>query len=451
MPLQLAQHPMNSNDIQTVAVLGAGTMGAQIAFTCAGKGYAVALMDKAPVALETARARHNEWASREIPDAAQRAAVLARIRSYPSLEKAVSGADLVIECLPEDLELKRRVFGQLDDLCAPEVVLATNSSSLRVSRIETDVKRRERVCNLHFTQRPSTVIEIMGGSVTPAATLEVVRRFATSLGLRPFVLQRESTGFLYNRIWRAIKKEVLREVAEGVASPEDIDRIIVLLWGWEKGPFAWMDQVGLDVVRDIERVYFEESGDPKDKPPAFLDEMIARGEQGVKTGKGFYTYPQPAFEDPSWLTGKPGAPSRKRGPFIGTWRLVSFEAKAEGRATFPFGEDATGMLTYSSEGRMSVILSRATRARFETADSKAGTMDERAAAFDSCFAYGGTFEVGEGKVIHRIEQCTHPNWVGTDQVRFYHFEGGRLILETPPMPMEGRQTVSRLVWERASS
>jgi 3-hydroxybutyryl-CoA dehydrogenase len=165
------------------------------------------------------------------------------------------------------------------------------------------VKHRDRVCNLHFFQRPAPVIEIMSGSATSPAVIERVRQFAASLGLLPFVLRRESTGFLYNRIWRALKKEVLREVAEGVASPEDIDRIVVLQWRWEKGPFAWMDAVGLDVVRDIEQVYFEESGDPKDKPPAFLHEMIARGELGVETGKGSYTYPNPAFEDPAWLTG----------------------------------------------------------------------------------------------------------------------------------------------------
>jgi 3-hydroxybutyryl-CoA dehydrogenase len=296
---------MNSNkNIQTVLVLGAGTMGAQIGFTCALGGYAVRLVDKLPAALVAARTKHHQWAQNEISDLTRQESVLARISFHDSLEQAVADTDLVIESLPEDLELKRRVFAQLDALCPPEVILATNSSSLRVSRIETEVKHRQRVCNLHFFQRPAPVIEIMGGHPTAPATLERLRQFATSLGLRPFVLRNESTGFLYNRIWRALKKEVLHEVAEGVATPQDIDRVVMIMWRWEKGPFAWMDQVGLDVVRDIERTYFEESGDPKDKSPAFLDEMIARGELGVKAGKGFYTYPNPAFQDPSWLVGE---------------------------------------------------------------------------------------------------------------------------------------------------
>jgi len=284
-------------------------MGAQIGFTCAASGHEVRLVDQSRAALNAARARHQEWAAKELPDPAAREAALARASFHESLDPALEGVDLVIESLPEDLELKRRVFAELDARCPVEVVLASNSSSLRISRIETGVKHRQRVCNLHFFQRPSPIIEIMGGSATTPATLERVREFAASLGLRPIVLRRESMGFLYNRIWRALKKEVLREVAEGVATPEDIDRVVMLMWRWEKGPFAWMDQVGLDVVRDIERAYAAESGDPKDVPPAFLDEMIARGELGVKTGKGFYTYPHPAFEDPSWLSGKPNTPA----------------------------------------------------------------------------------------------------------------------------------------------
>lgn len=286
--------------LNTVAVLGAGTMGAYIAYRLARSGRTVRVLDHAPGAFDRARLRQQEWA-KDIPDAAAREATLERIQFTASLEQAIRGAELVIESLPENLDLKRRTFAQLDQLCPPTVVLASNSSSLRMSRIETGVKHRGRVCNLHFFQRPAPVIEIMGGSATSPVVIDRVRQFAASLGLLPFVLRRESTGFLYNRIWRAIKREVLREVAEGVASPEDIDRIVMLQWHWDKGPFAWMDAVGLDVVRDIEQVYFEESGDPREKPPAFLNEMIARGELGVKTGKGFYTYPNPAFEDPAWL------------------------------------------------------------------------------------------------------------------------------------------------------
>lgn len=295
--------PPDSPAIRTVAIVGSGKMGTEIAFACALHGYRVHLHDRAPAALEAAREKHRAWADTDIPDPTRREAILAAIVTSTTLETSLAGVDLVNEALPEDLELKRRVFAQLDALCPPEVLLTSNSSSLRMSRIEAEVKRRERVCNLHFFPRGFRAIEVMGGSATSPEVLERVRAFAVSLGLTPFVPLRDSTGFLIGRLWHAVKQEALREYAEGVCTPEELDRLVHMTWGWPLGVFAAMDHIGLDVVRDIENVYFEESGDPRDKPPAFLDEMIARGELGVKTGKGFYTYPRPAAEE--WFRPKP--------------------------------------------------------------------------------------------------------------------------------------------------
>jgi 3-hydroxybutyryl-CoA dehydrogenase len=439
--------------IDTIAILGAGTMGAYISYLCAKNGYAVRLVDTSPASLEKSCARHREWATRDLTQTSAQDTMLSRITVSPSLEQAVAEADLVIEALPEDLELKRSIFAQLDALCPQEVILASNSSSLRMSRIEQGVTHRVRVSNLHFFLPPLMAVEIMGGSATTASTIERLRTFGRSLGLRPFVLPKESTGFLYNRIWRAVKREVLREVAEGVATPEDIDRIVMMAWGWVRGPFAWMDQVGLDVIRDIEMVYYGESGDLNDKPPAFLDEMIARGALGVKSGKGFYTYPNPSSQQPGWMEGTPGNTTAEAKPvtradFFGAWRLVSFEAKAEGETTYPFGREASGCLIYTPTGQMSVVLSKADRERFAGEDVRLATPEEKSAAFDSCFSYFGTFEVKGNAVIHHVEHCTFPNWIGSDQARLFHFDGNRLILETPPMPSGGRETISRLVWER---
>lgn len=133
---------------------------------------------------------------------------------------------------------------------------------------------------------------------------------------------------------------------------------------------------------------------------------------------------------------------------VGAWRLVSWEARTEGQTNFPFGADASGLLIYSASGRMSVFLSQSKRERFATAEAKAGTLAEKSKAFDSCFAYSGTFVVTDGRVVHRLDHCTFPNWIGTEQVRFVRLEGTRLILETPPLPMNGREAVSRLIWER---
>jgi hypothetical protein len=123
-------------------------------------------------------------------------------------------------------------------------------------------------------------------------------------------------------------------------------------------------------------------------------------------------------------------------------------AGTEGQTHCPFGADARGLLIYTATGRMSVFLSRSSREPLLCVEAKAGTLEENAAAFNSCFAYAGTFEVTEGRVIHRLEHCTFPNWIGTEQVRFVRFEGERLISETPPLPSGGRSAVSRLIWER---
>jgi hypothetical protein len=144
------------------------------------------------------------------------------------------------------------------------------------------------------------------------------------------------------------------------------------------------------------------------------------------------------------LPDKQGTPQN----LIGAWRLVSWQAKPGEQTTFPFGEDASGLLIYNATGRMSVFLSQAKRTPFAKSEAKAGTEAEKVAAFDSCFAYAGTYEVADGRLIHRLDHCTFPNWIGTAQVRFVRLDGDRLVLETPPLPFGDRQAVSRLVWER---
>lgn len=143
----------------------------------------------------------------------------------------------------------------------------------------------------------------MRGTATSDDTVEGARQFAHDVGLTPLLVLKESTGFLFDRVWRAIKKECLHLVDEGVASHEDVDRAWMIVFGMPLGPFGLMDMVGLDVVRDIEMVYYHESGDESDLPPRLLLDKIEKGELGIKTGKGFYGYPNPAYQDPSWLKG----------------------------------------------------------------------------------------------------------------------------------------------------
>jgi 3-hydroxybutyryl-CoA dehydrogenase len=216
---------------------------------------------------------------------------------------AVNDAAIVIEAVVEQLNIKKNVFKEIDELCPPEVIICSNSSSIKISLIEDAVKHPERVLNMHFYGYPwrRGVLELMKGTQTTDKSIEKARNYSLSIGVYPLIVLRESTGFIFNRVWRAIKKECLTVADTGVADFMDVDRAWMNLYNQDIGPFGLMDRVGLDVVREIELVYYRESGELKDKPPKILLDKVNKGELGVKTGKGFYMYPNPVFRDPDWL------------------------------------------------------------------------------------------------------------------------------------------------------
>ncbi len=299
----------NKLPFEAIAIIGAGTMGAEISLRSAEHGYSVCVYDVSREAIARTRDEHLD-----VTEARQRSgritarearAILERIRYTTDLSSSCANAALVIEAVPEVLALKRQVFAELDRLCPPETILATNSSSLRVALMEDATQRLDKVLNLHFflPVREAPMVEIMGGTQTSSETVDLARRYAIAAGLTPLLVREQSTGFLFNRVWRAIKKECMRVVDQGIASFEDIDRAWMIMYDTPRGPFGQMDAIGLDVVRDIELVYYGESGDPSDRPPQILLDKIARGELGIKTAKGFYAYPHPLYEDPNWLRG----------------------------------------------------------------------------------------------------------------------------------------------------
>jgi 3-hydroxybutyryl-CoA dehydrogenase len=296
-------------EIKSVCIVGAGFMGVQIGLQCALHGLPVRLTDVSASALARATQAQAEILRQRVEasevSAADQAAARARIYTAADLSDAVEDVDLVIEAVPERLDLKRPVFAQLDALCNPGTILATNSSSLRISLIEDATTRPDRVLNLHFYapvwQRH--MVDLQRGTATSDETIERARRFVRHIGCTPLLVLRESTGFVFNRVWRAVKRECLHLVDEGVASYQDVDRAWMIFNGAPAGPFGLMDMIGLDVIADIEQVYYRESGDARDAPPSLLTDKVERGELGVKTGKGFYSYPNPAFEDPAWLSG----------------------------------------------------------------------------------------------------------------------------------------------------
>ena len=301
---------MEAKPIETVSVVGAGFMGAQIGLRCASYGYTVWFVDMSEKMLEQASQDHVKELEARVEEQQitvdDKEAILRRLHYTRDLKMGTSHSDLVIEAIPERLETKREIFTQLDQVCPSHTILATNSSSIRISRIEDVTRRPDRVLNTHFYKSVEqiTMVELMRGTVTSDETIERVRRFAYSIEMIPLLVRKESTGFIFNRVWRAIKKECLHVVDAGIASYEDVDRAWIIHFpGQLVGPFGLMDMIGLDVVRDIEMVYYHESGDESDAPPKLLLDKIEKGELGVKTGKGFYTYPNPAFQNPSWLRG----------------------------------------------------------------------------------------------------------------------------------------------------
>ncbi len=299
-----------------VAVIGAGTMGRQISLQIARHGFPVALYDiEAAVLIEAEASQRQtvaDWLAETGPFACDADAIFARIAYATSLEQALRGVDLAIEAAPERLELKRALFAQLDRLLNPGAIIATNSSSIRVSLLEDATERPERVANLHFYLPvwDSPMADLGGGSCTRPDVMRDLTQFARAIKILPLRVNKESTGLLFNRVWRAVKKEAMRVADSGVASFEDIDRAWMIKFGREKPPpFAQMDRIGLDVIRDIELVYAAESGDPADLPRPILTDRIERGELGVKAGRGFYRYPNPAWEQPDFLDPEAGAGS----------------------------------------------------------------------------------------------------------------------------------------------
>ena len=285
-----------------VAIVGAGTMGAQIGALTAFAGYDVTLFDADPDAL----ARAGERIDAEILPAIAASGMLpgdaagarARLSFAATLADALAGADLVIEAVKEDLAVKQAVFAELSRL-APAAVLATNSSSLPSAPLAPVVERPERLLNMHFFAPiwVRTMLELMGCGATDEAVIGRAAAFGESLGLTTAIVRGQSKGFIINRIWRAVKRESLRVVDEGVADPEDVDNLWRIFFQAELAPFRTMDMVGLDVVRDIEWSYQQESPDPTDIPSPTLLRLIEEGKLGEKSGQGFYTHDRPIDDE----------------------------------------------------------------------------------------------------------------------------------------------------------
>jgi 3-hydroxybutyryl-CoA dehydrogenase len=297
---------VTDHGIQRVAIVGAGTMGAQIGSLIAIHDYPVAITDVIPEALDRAQQRIDEQVLLELHCAGigtlDPAQARANITLEPDLERAISDVDLVVEAVREDVDVKTELFSRMDTINLT-AILASNSSSIPTSNVISQVSRPERVMNMHFFAPiwVRTMVELMTCGQTDESVLRRAQSFGQELGLVAPIVRTESKGFIINRIWRAVKRESLRVMDEGVASPEDIDRLWMIFFQTGYAPFGVMDMVGLDVVRDIEWSYQRETLDPTDKPSPGLARMIDEGKLGEKSGQGFYSHPNPAYSQPGFI------------------------------------------------------------------------------------------------------------------------------------------------------
>jgi 3-hydroxybutyryl-CoA dehydrogenase len=295
-------------NIAKVGIIGAGTMGRRIAYGCIIGGKETLLYDLVPEAmaqaLEAVRTMIKDRIGRGVLPKTTLKRALSLLTISPTLKDCVSGVDLAIETVTENIEIKRKVFAAVDKLAPPDALIGSNTSSIPSSKLAGATERPEKVFDFNWSSPDDLKVEVMGNPLTDPQTIEAVVRFVRDLGLIPIVVRKEILGYATNRVWRAVKKEVLSLLDKGHITPEDMDRAWMLDWGTEFGPCGLMDIVGLDVIRDIEMIYFQASADPSDQPPELLLDMIAQGKLGVKSGEGFYKYPDPAYKRQGWLRGE---------------------------------------------------------------------------------------------------------------------------------------------------
>jgi 3-hydroxybutyryl-CoA dehydrogenase len=281
-------------NIQTIGIVGAGTMGNGIAQVFAQAGYQVRLVDVAQAMLDRARVSIDKSLAKFVEKgkltASDRDAVLARLTTYSGLEP-LSEADYVVEAIVENAEAKRDLFGRLDALTRPDVILASNTSSISITLLGAATKRPEKVLGMHFMNPVPlmTLVELIRGQATSDESMRVAMELCIRLG-KTGVEAADYPGFIANRILMPMLNEAFFAVMEGVGTPEAIDAVMKGGMNHPMGPLTLADFIGLDICLAILNVLHEGLGDPKYRPCPLLRRMVAAGHLGRKSGRGFYVY-----------------------------------------------------------------------------------------------------------------------------------------------------------------
>jgi 3-hydroxybutyryl-CoA dehydrogenase len=287
---------MKIDEVKNVCVVGAGNMGHQIALQCALSGFKTVSTDVIPAVLEKAEKFVDTYLAGRVQkgkmteDAAKKARGL--ISFTGELKDAVKDADVVIEAVLERIDLKRKIFADLDKLAPAKAILATNSSFIVSSRIADVTKRPSQVCNLHFFN-PALVmklVEVVQGTHVSDETAQCMMDFCLKIDKVPILIKKEVDGFVLNRIFNVLQKEALWMLEMGVATAEDIDKACVYGAGHPMGPFRLNDLTGIDLTYDVCMGRFLISGDPADLPSPSVVKKYTEGKFGQKTGEGWYSY-----------------------------------------------------------------------------------------------------------------------------------------------------------------
>ncbi|MGY4691514.1 3-hydroxyacyl-CoA dehydrogenase family protein [Salibacterium sp. K-3] len=281
--------------IQTVGVVGAGAMGGGIANLAAMSECQVILRDVEDSFLEKGLANINKFMDKSVSKGKmteeQKSAALDRITTTTDLSE-LNKADVVVEAVIEDLEIKKNVFKELDDILPEGVIIATNTSSMSITTIASATNRPDRVAGMHFFNPAQIMklVEVVRGYETTEETVEELQEFSKQLNKEPIEVKKDSPGFIVNRIMIPQFIEAIKLVEEGVATPEDVDKAVTLGLNYPMGPFTLQDFAGVDIGYHVMEYFKEEFDDPHFAPPLLLKQLVRAGRLGKKTKAGFYNY-----------------------------------------------------------------------------------------------------------------------------------------------------------------